>query len=610
MLARKSAKSLSVGITTLIILVCGCLLCSLAARAASRGIVRVKTKDHQTVKLYDDYQALVIGVGDYSHWPKLPGAVRDAQEVKAALEKLGFKVELVKNPDSSQMQTLLRGLPYGLGAKKDRGLLIYFAGHGATETMADGSKLGYLVPADCPSSQRDPAGFAAKAISMGEIEDLARRVKSRHVLMVFDSCFSGSLFALSRAEPEYITAKVAKPARQFITAGDENEQVPDQSMFKQVFMDGIGGEADSDRDGYVTGRELGMYLQNKVVQYTRSAQHPQFGSINNPKLDKGDFVIQLAGGPGPQEQEEELRRERERLARERQRLEQERRQVQEEQKREAERQRLAEENRKLEEERRRLERVRQKAEQEKREREAKKPAPAPSGESKKFTNNIGMEFVLIPAGSFMMGSPASEEERDSDETQRKVTISKPFYLQTTEVTQSQWQAVMGSNPSHFKGGNNPVERVSWNDAQEFIKRLNWKEGTNKYRLPTEAQWEYACRAGSDAAYSFGDDKGRLGDYAWYWGNSGGKTHAAGGKRPNRFGLYDMHGNVWEWCTDRYGDYASGSVTDPEGAPGGSVRVDRGGSWGSNPDHLRSANRDWDFPDNRDGNIGFRVARDY
>ena len=235
-----------------------------------------------------------------------------------------------------------------------------------------------------------------------------------------------------------------------------------------------------------------------------------------------------------------------------------------------------------------------------------------------FTNSIGMEFVLIPAGSFMMGSPASEEKRDSDETQHKVTISKPFYLQTTEVTQGQWQAVMGSNPSDFKGENNPVEQVSWDDAQEFIKRLNQKEDTDKYCLPTEAQWEYACRAETKTPFSFGatistDQANYDGRFTYGGGRKGvyrEKTTAVKSFPANAFGLFDMHGNVREWCADWYGDYPSGPVTDPKGAPIASVRVIRGGSWGDFPNFLRSADRGRYFPDFRTDIIGFRVAKDY
>ncbi|MDR2925615.1 MAG: formylglycine-generating enzyme family protein [Azoarcus sp.] len=227
-----------------------------------------------------------------------------------------------------------------------------------------------------------------------------------------------------------------------------------------------------------------------------------------------------------------------------------------------------------------------------------------------YKNSIGMEFVLIPAGSFMMGTDPDFGKGNSDETpQHKVTISKPFYLGKYEVTQAQWVAVMGSNPSQFKGRNNPVERVSWNDAQAFIKRLNAKEGHNRYRLPTEAEWEYAARAGTNSAYSFGDDKNALSDYAWYDGNSGETSRPVGQKQPNPWGLHDVHGNVWEWVQDWYGGYPKTAVTNPKGTENGSNRVRRGGSWyGYNSARqCRSGYRDGNSPDLRRVTFGFRLA---
>jgi formylglycine-generating enzyme required for sulfatase activity len=235
---------------------------------------------------------------------------------------------------------------------------------------------------------------------------------------------------------------------------------------------------------------------------------------------------------------------------------------------------------------------------------------------KTFTNSIGMSFVLIPAGSFKMGSPDGEDGQYKDERQHLVTISKPFYLQTTEVTQKQWTQVMGSNPSSFKdcGDNCPVESVSWDDSQEFIRELNQKAGWKKYRLPTEAEWEYACRAGSEGRFCFGNQKAELEKYGWYaTGPFVMKTHPVGEKKPNAWGLYDMHGNVKEWCQDWYGEYSTGHVTDPTGPKAEkervSHRVSRGGSWNLDSRHLRSANRSMYKPGYRNYTVGFRVARD-
>jgi formylglycine-generating enzyme required for sulfatase activity len=171
---------------------------------------------------------------------------------------------------------------------------------------------------------------------------------------------------------------------------------------------------------------------------------------------------------------------------------------------------------------------------------------------------------------------------------------------------------MGDNPSEFKdcGDDCPVENVSWNDAQGFIKKLNEIEGVDNYRLPTEAEWEYACRAETNTEFSFGDEASELGEYAWYIDNSGDRTHPVGTKKPNAWGLYDMHGNVIEWCQDWYADYPSNSVTDPKGPSKGEYRVLRGGSWLINARRIRSADRFRNDPNYRYLGIGFRVARDF
>lgn len=240
------------------------------------------------------------------------------------------------------------------------------------------------------------------------------------------------------------------------------------------------------------------------------------------------------------------------------------------------------------------------------------PVSAIAQTGKTFTNEIGMEFVRIKAGFFTMGSDENldKEAGDYEKPQHRVTISQDFYLGKYAVTQDEWEAVMGSNPSEFKGKRHPVENVSWNDIQMFIQRLNAKEGTDKYRLPSEAEWEYAARAGTKSAYSFGDDASQLGQYAWFKDNSGDQTHPVGQKKPNPWGLYDMHGNVWEWVQDWFdvSYYASGTSIDPAGSSSGIIRVLRGGSWNLPAKNLRSAARFGDTPDNRDEYGGFRLAR--
>jgi formylglycine-generating enzyme required for sulfatase activity len=237
---------------------------------------------------------------------------------------------------------------------------------------------------------------------------------------------------------------------------------------------------------------------------------------------------------------------------------------------------------------------------------------ASGGKGKTLTvdlgSNVTMKMVLIPAGKFTMGSPDGEKDRLGNEgPQREVKITKPFYLGVTEVTQTQYEAVMGKNPSRFKGPLNPVDSVSWDDAVDFCKTLSGKTGKN-VRLPTEAEWEYACRAGTKTRFTFGDDDANLRDYAWYNANSASKTHPVGQMKPNGWGLYDMLGNVWEWCEDWYAEsYTNRRNVDPTGPDSGSFRVLRGGSWYNVLATCRSAFRLRDNPVNRGDSSGFRVA---
>jgi formylglycine-generating enzyme required for sulfatase activity len=240
--------------------------------------------------------------------------------------------------------------------------------------------------------------------------------------------------------------------------------------------------------------------------------------------------------------------------------------------------------------------------------------------AKELTLDLGnketMKLVLIPAGKFLMGSPETEKDRHESETQHEVTISKPFYMGQYEVTQAQWEALMGPKPPNFEGGNRPVQCVSWQESQEFCKKLSAKAGCT-VRLPTEAEWEYACRAGTKTQYYFGDDASQLGQYAWYKDNSGEQTHDVGGKLPNPWGLYDMHGNLCEWCQDWSADYPAGPQTDPKGPSygierpggGGTIRVLRGGSGDEDASRCRAAGRSGYLPTYRVAFHGFRVAMD-
>lgn len=228
-------------------------------------------------------------------------------------------------------------------------------------------------------------------------------------------------------------------------------------------------------------------------------------------------------------------------------------------------------------------------------------------------------LVWIPAGTFLMGSPATEQDRLPDEgPQTQVTLAKGFFIGVHEVTQAEYAAVTGINPSAFIGDTNrPVEQVSWSDATNFCRLLTEQESAAgklpsgyEYRLPTEAEWEYACRAGTTTRFYYGDDPGysQLADYAWYDANSSGTTHPAGQKQPNGRALYDLSGNVWEWCSDWYGAYSGGAVVDPQGpASSSNGRVIRGGSWFFGGWSCRSAQRHYSAPTNKLNQVGFRVV---
>lgn len=226
-------------------------------------------------------------------------------------------------------------------------------------------------------------------------------------------------------------------------------------------------------------------------------------------------------------------------------------------------------------------------------------------------NSIGMELVLIPPGSFRMGGDKKLEQAEDHETPRHIVkISQTYFLGKYEVTQIQWSEIMNNNPSEFVDDKRPVERVSWNDVKVFIQKLNTKEETNKYRLPTEAEWEYAARAGSESSYAFGSDTIMLSQHAWYRKNSGGKTHPVGQLNPNVWGLYDMHGNVHEWCQDWFDRqyYSQSASNAPLGPSTGLAKALRGGDWGSEDWYCRSASRSLSSPDRRSNRLGFRLVR--
>jgi hypothetical protein len=260
--------------------------------------ISVTGADGSQIKLYNQSHALIIGISEYDNgWPKLPGVRKDVNAVKQALERQEFDVTIIMDPDDIELDRAYKDFINLYGMDPQNRLLFYFAGHGHTIKTSYGEDMGYIVPRNAANPNSDQSAFLSKAMAMQQIEVYAKNIQSKHVLFLFDACFSGSVFAITRAAPENISYKAAQPVRQFISSGSAEETVPDVSIFRQQFVSALDGEGDVNKDGYITGSEMGEFLQEKVVNYSSGAQHPQYGKIRNPNLDKGDFVFKVGGGP-------------------------------------------------------------------------------------------------------------------------------------------------------------------------------------------------------------------------------------------------------------------------------------------------------------------------
>jgi formylglycine-generating enzyme required for sulfatase activity len=689
-------------------------------KPAQKSSAPQEAKSHDTA-----YHALIIGNNQYKYLPKLKTARNDAIEVEKLLkDKFKFQTEILLDATRATILGKINEMRKRLGEKDS--LLIYYAGHGEYDKTVDKS---YWLPVD--AQRDDPTNW----IMADDITSNIKRIAARHILVVSDSCYSGTLSRqavteiITTGEREgYLKKMMERPSRTLMASGG-NEPVSDSgggnnSIFAKAFLKSL---KESDKETF-TAEEI-FHTRIKEIVAGKSDQVPEYSNIKNSGHEGGDFVFKLTKmevEPLKQtdptkvlrkEETDQIEKERQKLAEERDRLEDERKKLEEQiklgearvkvdeekarleaKKRETEEQlrkqkeapeKLAEEQKRLEE--KKLAEQKKKSDEEsarleeekKKLKEETKPTPTsiaplpsqmPGEPQKRITNSIGMEFVLIPAGRFMMGG---EEDPESvaknsayggqpkvmetfykkEHPQHRVILTKPFYLQKTEVTVEQFRRFadesgyktdaeregwgrgvdFGGKPINKDGVNwkapgfkqnnkEPVIMVSWNDAVAFISWLNKKEGTGKYRLPTEAEWEYSCRAGTETPFYWG--KTPSGKYANFkdvtyakaypkdpWGIKNvedGYVHPApvGSFLPNNYGLYDMSGNVQEWCQDWYGVYPSGQVTDPTGPSSGYERVLRGGSCYLPIAWIRSAFRRGVNPGARGVGIGFRVARDY
>jgi formylglycine-generating enzyme required for sulfatase activity len=619
------------------------LLASLPVATARQDGSRGLSLNQQTPAA-GHYHALVIGNNNYEHVRHLQTAESDAREVERVLrESYGFQTRLLINATRSQIIGALAAYRRELGP--DANLLIYYAGHGYNDRDADKA---YWLPVD--ASGEDPADW----ISADDITTAIRVIPARHVLVVSDSCYSGTLtreLNLSPSAPaareQFLQKMMAGRSRTLMASGG-NEPVADSgggghSVFASALLRGL---QEMDKGRFTATELFSNYIVESVAG--RAEQTPEYEPIRNSGHESGDFVFVKIKTPDGKTVEVTVKTPSaptvDPAAFELSYWNS----IQNSTDAEDFKDYLSKypTGQFASIARRRVAALTS----------AAKPAPVtpsgggaasttgaarPAGRAQQMQNSAGVEFMWIPAGSFMMGSSDADVQRAYEQAQReygsnaklewftpekpahRVTIAEGFYMGKYEVTQAQWQKVMGTNPSNFKGCDNcPVEQVSWDDAQAFINRLNAQNDGYTYRLPSEAEWEYACRAGTT-----GDYAGDLDSMGWYYNNSGdaplsgqwdpnklkannNRTHAVGSKQPNAFGLFDMHGNVWEWCEDWYHDSYAGAPTDGSAWLSGGeqkYRVLRGGSWSYDALNLRSAYRDRLTPDGRSDNIGLRVV---
>lgn len=610
----------------------------------SRGFKPVNIDIDGTITtLYTGSHALLIGVSDYIVWPDLPGVKKDVSEVKQVLEQHGFDVQVVNNPDGKKLQQVYEDFIDLYGMDVNNRLLFYFAGHGHTIKSSYGDEMGYIVPTDAPLPEKDRRGFMKDALSMQQMEVYAKNIQSKHALFMFDACFSGSLFALSRAVPEVISYKTTQHVRQFITSGAADEEVPDYSIFRAQFVDALTSDiADGNKDGFLTGTELGEYLQSAVVNYSYNGQHPQYGKIRHPSLDKGDYVFVLkTPSVSASAQENKTARP------------------------------TGDENKQISVQYFGGVEITSQIEgdlflngkkiqyltpgavtvlknlpagihmlridgEEKWEQKVEITAGETAAVMAKSRKNLKMDnkWIFVEGDTWKMGSENGEPH---EKPVHRVKLSD-FAIQQHEVTNAEFAAFLNQYGSEKvqtgtrqgemmatehrtgirKAGNtwmaqpgfeqHPAINITWFGADAYCRYIGG-------RLPTEAEWEYAARNGpagkNDFRFSGGND---VSSFAWSYENANNTTNRVMTKNPNALDIYDMSGNVWEWCSDWYDENYyqtcdnSGKVTDPYGPASGIYKVIRGGSWSYKSSFSTSTYRNKTHPGAIYYDVGFRCVK--
>ena len=595
--------------------------------------ILVLDRQDNTVLSYHHSYALLIGQQNYNNgWSSLNAVHDEMDTVETVLQEQGFMVEKHLDVESSQLENTYSKFIEKYGFQSHNRLLFFFSGHGYSRSNG---KKGYIVPTDAPLPSQK--GFLKKILSMHKIQDLAQKIKAKHALFLFDSCFSGTLFQDKSAFtelPAYITKSTALQTRQFITAGRAQEKVPAHSVFTPAFVNALRYKrGDLNGDGYVTGLELGLYLAHVVPQHS-PRQHPQYGKIKDYDDAYGDFVFVLDKKnsisspvkvvrtpiiiPHTKEEVKHLTLAIAQVTQVTQVTEDSR----DEKKREEEEEK---------EERQRKEIARIKAQEQRLSFNIRKVF-----RDRLKDGSEGPQMVSIPAGSFEMGS----YNDNSDETPVHTVTVDRFAIGKYEVTvgefkkfvhdisyqtdaetgngcyvyDSNWYkktSAYWKNPNFSQSNTQPVVCVSWNDATAYTKWLSKQTGYT-YRLPTEAEWEYAARAGTKTQYWWGDSMGNNRAACDNHGDVKRMTFPVDSFTANPWGLHDTVGNVWEWVQDWYNSsyYSSGISNNPTGPSMGQYRVRRGGSWFNNAKDVRVANRYWSSADSSFSTLGLRLVRTY